>query len=363
MTPGTDAAFVERALLLAERGRGLTTPNPLVGAVVVDPAGIVVGHGAHLGAGRRHAEIVALDEAGPRARGATLFCTLEPCAHVGRTGPCVERIVAAGIRRVVVGVGDPNPLVSGRGFDFLRAHGVDVRRGVLAEEASTQLAPFATWVTTRRPFVIAKVALSADGFVGRPTERVRLTGPEADRFFHRQRAEIDGIAVGAGTVLVDDPVLTPRGAFRARPLTRVVFDWRGRVPVTARVFSTLETGPVIMVVTAAAVRERPRHFDEIRGRGVTIDVYEARDLRQPLARLAARDVVTLLVEGGPGLHRALAAEDLIDRVQVVQTPVRLEHGVVSGVTLTAAPRRTRTLGRDVFVEVDVHRVDRNNGTH
>src|SRR5688572_18820546 len=232
-----------RALLLAERGRGTTTPNPLVGAVVVRPDGVVVGQGAHLKAGGPHAEVIALDVAGDNARGATLYCTLEPCCHVGRTGPCVERILSARIARVVAAVGDPNPRVAGRGFDFLRQHGVAVSRGVGAEFAARQNGPFLTWIRHHRPLVILKTAVSADGFVGRTDGRVQLTSQAADRWFQRQRAEVDAIAVGAGTVLIDNPLLTARDVYRARPLTRVIFDWHARVPADARVFSTVGEGP------------------------------------------------------------------------------------------------------------------------
>jgi len=353
---------MERALFLAERGLGRTSPNPIVGAVVVSPECVVVGHGAHLGAGGPHAEVVALDEAGDRARGATLYCSLEPCSHTGRTGPCVERIVAAGIRRVVAATADVNPRVSGRGFEHLRAHGVDVTENVSREVAERQHAPFFTWVVKRRPYVIVKTALSADRFVGRADERVKLTGPAADRYLHRQRAAVDAISVGSGTVLVDDPLLTPRGAYRFRPLTRLIFDWRGRVPASARVFSTLETGPVIMAVTASAVAAHRGHFADLQARGVVVDVYDTPDLEGALARLAARDVLSVLVEGGPTLHRALAEAGLIDHEQFVLTPVVLGRGVPSFVQPPDSDHERR-LGDDILVECDVHRVDRSDRTH
>ncbi len=273
-----DQAFMARALFWAERGRGRTSPNPNVGAVVVSPDGVVVGQGAHMLAGGPHAEVVALEAAAGRARGATLYCTLEPCAHTGRTGPCVERIVAAGVHRVVAAVEDPNPLVAGQGLAFLRRHAVEVVVGVGEAEARRQLAPFLTWMTARRPFVILKAATSADGFVGGRDGPVRLTGPAADRFFHRQRAEIDALAVGATTVLVDDPLLTARGAYRVRPLTRVLFDWRARIPASAHVFSTVSAGPVIMVVSERALVDAPAHFTELHRLGVSIEAFEARDL-------------------------------------------------------------------------------------
>jgi len=354
---------MERALFLAERGRGRTTPNPIVGAVLVSGDGVVVGQGAHLAAGGPHAEIVAIESAGPLARGATLYCTLEPCAHTGRTAPCVERIVAAGIRRVVAAIADPNPQVAGRGFAFLRAHGIGVTEEVGRDAAALQHAPFFTWVTRQRPFVTLKAAVSADGLVGRPEGPIRLTAAAADRFFHRQRAEIDAIAVGAGTVLVDDPALTPRGAYRFRPLTRVLFDWRGRVPAAARVFSTLAAGPVIMVVSGAE-RADPPHWRQLTERGVEIARVPDRRLDRVLGSLAAREIVSLLVEGGPGLHEAFARAGLVDRVQIVRTPRDLGHGVPLAPSLSpflSCPP-TRRLGDDVLIECDVHWTDRSDGT-
>jgi len=345
---------MERALFHAARGLGRTSPNPIVGAVVVSPDGVVVGQGAHLGAGGPHAEVVALEEAGARARNATIYCTLEPCSYHGRTGPCAERIVAAGVRRAVIAVGDPNPLVSGRGFAYLRSHGVDVVEGIAAEAATRQLNPFFTWVTQARPFVILKSAVSRDGFVGRPTARVKLTGEVADRHFQRQRAAIDAIAVGSGTVLVDDPVLTARGAYRFRPLSRVVFDWRGRVPGTARVFSTLAAGPVIMVMSEEAAHTAAA--GELGRRGVTIEAFDGRDLAHVLRRLAARDIVTLLVEGGPTLQRGFLDARVVDRLQWIQTPATLRQGVPAARSVPADGER-RPLGDDLLVEIDVH------GTH
>ena len=361
-TPLDDLAFMARALFVAERGRGRTSPNPMVGAVVVSPDGVVVGQGAHLVAGGPHAEIVALEEAAGRARGSTLYCTLEPCSHTGRTGPCVERIVSAGIRRVVVAVGDPNPQVAGRGIAFLTSHGVEVITGVGRVLATRQHAPFFTWVTSGRPFVTLKAATSADGFVGTGTGPVRLTGAAADRYFHRQRAEIDALAVGSGTVLTDNPFLTPRGAFRHRPLTRVVFDWRGRVPASARLFSTLSAGPVIMVVSERALATAAAHFSELERRGVTIERFGARALGPVLERLGTRQLLSLLVEGGPALHTAFSEAGLVDRLQWVTTPHTLGSGVPASPVFDAekwahAPSRTTWFGADRLLEIDVHRTD------
>jgi diaminohydroxyphosphoribosylaminopyrimidine deaminase/5-amino-6-(5-phosphoribosylamino)uracil reductase len=189
---------------------------------------------------------------------------------------------------------------------------------------------------------------------------VRLTGADADRYFHRQRAEIDAIAVGSGTVLADDPELTARGAYRFRPLTRVIFDWRGRVPETARVFTTVEAGPVIMVVSRSAAAAQAERFQRMSRRGVAILDSEARDVAAVLTRLARREIVSLLVEGGPRLHAEFAEANAIDRVQHVITPHRLTEGIPAAPTVPDAlrpPGREKRLGDDILMEFDVHRID------
>jgi len=353
---------MERALFLAERGRGRTSPNPMVGAVVVSGDGIVVGQGAHVRAGEAHAEVLALAAAGAEAQGSTLYCTLEPCCHVGRTGPCVERIVAAGVSKVVAAMPDPNPLVSGGGFAYLREHGVAVEAGEGLAAALRLNAAFVTWITRRRPHVTAKTAVSADGFVGRPGERVALTGAVANRYFHRERAEVDAMAVGANTVVADDPQLTARLAYRERPLTRVIIDWRLRVPASAAVFSTVSRGPVIMVVSRRAAESRPEHLRVLRDKGAELELLETRDLGEVLRRLAARDVLSLLVEGGPALQTAFLDAGLVDRIQWIRTPIRLTSGIEAfpfspGGDVRCAASREVVLGADILTECDVHGTD------
>lgn len=369
-----------RALAVAERGRGRTSPNPLVGAVLVDAEGVVVGSGHHAIAGGPHAEIVALGAAGARARGATLFCTLEPCAHVGRTGPCAPRVAEAGVARVVVAVQDPNPLVSGRGTALLRARGVAVADGVCEAEARAINRPFFSVMTRRRPFVTMKVALSADGRISEaPGVRTSLTAASANRFIHRERAEIDALGVGSGTVLIDDPRLTARGAYRHRPLVRVVFDTRLRTPASAKLFSTLDAGPVIILTTPEAARSAPRRVAALTRAGA--DVLEVEpspgavgmmragdaggghvDLAGALEQLAVRGISSLVVEGGPDLHRAFWDAGLVDRVQIFRTPRELGSrgptwlpAVAAGNGWSAA--RPRTLGVDLLMEGYVHRAD------
>lgn len=354
-----DAFFMRQALQLAERGRGRTSPNPMVGALVVDPDGVIVGRGAHEAAGGPHAEVHALRDAGPRARGATLYCTLEPCSHHGRTGPCAPLVASAGVVRMVVATEDPNPVAAG-GLEFLRRQGVEVCAGVLAREARRLNLPFLTTVRYQRPFVTAKVAMSLDGYVaaagGRPC---RLTSAPADRVVHRERAEVDAIAVGSGTVLADDPSLTPRGAYRSRPLTRVIFDRRLRTTATARVLATRDAGPVIIVTSEAAPATAVAGLEAA---GATILPMEpAASLDGVLRRLSALGITSMLVEGGPQVHRAFWDADLVDRVQIFVTdhtigPLGtrwLESRVMSSERIRE--RSAVPVGPDVLLEGYVHR--------
>jgi len=353
--------YMDRALFLAARGRGRTSPNPMVGAVVVSPDDVIVGQGFHERAGEPHAEVHALEMAGPRARGATLYCTLEPCSHVGRTGPCVERIVQAGVARVVASVEDPNPLVRGRGFAFLRSHGVDVDAGLGADRSVRLNQPFFTLVRERRPFVILKAATSADGRIAAAAgRRTRLTSEAADRHAHLVRAEVDAIGVGSGTMIVDDPLLTARGVYRERPLTRVIFDRRLRTPPTARVFSTLSAGPLIIVTTAEAAADSAARR-RLEDRGAQVDVAAGSTFSAGLDRLGARGIGSLLLEGGAAIHAAAWREGLVDFVRLYVTPHVLGPG---GVPLAGGnafsvmdliDRRAVPVGPDTIIEGYVHR--------
>lgn len=355
----TDTDYMDRALFHAARGRGRTSPNPVVGAVVVSADGVVVGQGYHARAGDPHAEICALEAAGDRARGGTLYCTLEPCTHTGRTGPCGPRIVEAGIGRVVAAVQDPNPLVSGRGFDYLKQRGVRVETGIGRLSASALNQPFFTTMREGRPFVILKAALSMDGCVAEaPGRRTSLTSADANRHAHRVRAEVDAIAVGVGTVLADDPQLTPRGAYRSAPLTRVIFDRRLRTPPDARVLSTHAAGPVIIVTTPAAARQ-----DVIRQRlersGAAVIVTDG-TVKAGLRALAERGVLSVLLEGGPELHAAAWDEGVVDFVRLYVAPKVMGASGVKFLRDRRLPptslvnRRVEPIGLDVLIEGYVH---------
>lgn len=355
----SDALWMERALFLAARGAGRTSPNPLVGAVVVSPDGVIVGAGYHERAGEAHAEVRALDAAGARARAATLYCTLEPCAHHGRTGPCAARIVEAGIARVVASVEDPNPLVSGRGFAHLRAHGVAVEVGPGAALAAALNQPFFTLMREHRPFVILKAAVSADGYIAAARDRpTALTSDAANRHAHRVRAEVDAVAVGVGTILADDPALTARGAYRERPLTRVVFDRQLRTPPGARLLSTREAGPVIIVTSERGATQSAARA-ALESRGAEVVALGNGSLRPALAYLGERGVGSLLLEGGAALHCAAWDEDLVDFVRLYVAPRSLGEGLAllperRFSTSALVDRRIAVLGPDVLIEGYVH---------
>lgn len=359
----TPADYMARALFHAARGKGRTSPNPLVGAVVVSREGVVVGHGYHERAGEAHAEVRALDMAGSRAYGSTLYCTLEPCCHVGRTGPCVVRILEAGVARVVAAVEDPNPLVRGRGFAYLREHGVEVEVGLEAATATLLNQPFFTRIREQRPFVTLKAALSLDGCLAATAgERTRLTSEPANRHAHAVRAEVDAIAVGSGTVLTDDPLLTVRGAYRAQPLIRVIFDRRLRTPPDARVLSTVGAGPVIIVTTATELAQRDEARRQLERRGVYLLPTATGTLREALRALAADwQVGSLLLEGGAALHSSAWDEDVVDYVRLYVTPQALGPDGVK--FLPGKPfwsgalfeRRVEPVGPDVLIEGYVHR--------
>ena len=358
-----DESYMDQALALAERGRGHTSPNPMVGAVVVSDKGVVVGTGYHRRAGGPHAEIVAIEAAGSRARGATLYCTLEPCSHRGRTGPCTERVVDAGIQRVVVSAVDPNPRVRGAGVGYLREHGVHVDVGVRGRSAERLNEAFHTWITLGRPFVTMKAATSRDGKISaRPGERTPLTSDRANEAIHRMRAGVDAIGVGSTTVLVDDPLLTIRGVHRPRPLTRVVFDRRLRTPVTARVVSTVNQGPVIIFTTDGAVASRPTLADQLRRAGVRVEALrdDAATIGVALRRLGALDVTSLVLEGGVTIHRAAWEADLVDRVQQFVAPVDLGPDGVAWLEFAwteLGDRTVRQYGPDTLTEGYVQRID------
>jgi diaminohydroxyphosphoribosylaminopyrimidine deaminase/5-amino-6-(5-phosphoribosylamino)uracil reductase len=327
-----DGAFMRRALALAERGWGRTAPNPMVGAVVVrDDA--VVGEGWHAEFGGPHAEVDALRNAGERARDATVYVTLEPCVHHGKTPPCTDALLAAGVRRVVVACEDPSPVARG-GARRLREAGVEVTVGVEEVAARELNAPFFHALASDRPFVRLKLALSLDGAIADHTRQPGwLTGEPARHEVHRLRADADAIAVGIGTVLADDPELTVRHAPPPRIApARVVFDTSARLPRTSRLASTARDIPVFVLCWAP----EPAHAAALEHLGITL--IHAATARDALIALRERGVRSLLVEGGATLAVALVQDALVDRLVIFRAPLVLGAGSLNAFGTAAAVR-------------------------
>jgi len=357
---------MERALGLAEQGRGLTSPNPAVGSVVVAD-GRIVGEGYHEGPGKPHAEVIALREAGDRARGATLYTTLEPCDHFGRTPPCTAAVIEARVARVVSAMRDPNPIVDGRGFAKLEAAGVEVQTGILSELAARQLEGYAKHVRTGIPFVTWKMAASLDGRVAAHDGSSRwITGEAARQDVHRLRGAADAIVVGAGTALADNPSLTVRDpAYRGRPPLRVLVDATGRVPASGDLFDG--SAPTLVATTELASHERREAW---RAKGAEVLEYESESGLVPFGRLVAalgeRDSQNVLLEGGPTLAWSAIEDDAVDKVFVYLAPKLIggksAPGILGGrgfAPLSAALRlrvvSVDQIGEDVRVEAYVHR--------
>jgi diaminohydroxyphosphoribosylaminopyrimidine deaminase/5-amino-6-(5-phosphoribosylamino)uracil reductase len=319
----TDEALMRRALELAARGLGEASPNPVVGCVVAR-AGHVVGEGLHARAGGPHAEAVALRQAGPRARGATLYVTLEPCAHQGRTPPCAPLVRDAGVARVVAALRDPNPLVAGRGLSLLRRSGIEVETGLFAAEAARLNERFLAWARRGRPFVLLKAALTLDGRIATATGRSRwITSPSQRRQARWLRRLHDAVLVGVGTALADDPLLLPSPRTR-RPFTRVVLDSRLRLPLTGRLARTATARAPVLVLSWAPDPARRRARE-----AVGVQVAEVRgdkervSLPGALEALSARGVSSLMVEGGGEVLGSFLAQRLADQVALFRAPVLL----------------------------------------
>jgi diaminohydroxyphosphoribosylaminopyrimidine deaminase/5-amino-6-(5-phosphoribosylamino)uracil reductase len=361
----TDLQWMARALTLAARGQGLTSPNPMVGAIVVRD-GTVLAECFHERAGAAHAEAAALAAAGERARGATLYVTLEPCNHVGRTPPCVEAIARAGVRRVVAATRDSNPRVRGGGAAALRAAGIEVLTGCLEREARSLNRAFFTAVERQRPHVTIKWAMTLDGRIAAFDRRSQwITGEAARREVHRLRSQSDAIVTGIGTVLADDPALTVRLAEPwPREPYRVVVDSRARLPLDAEL---LRTGSRARVLVAVGEAAPPQRVAALESAGVTVLSCKSREGRVDVADLGARllalDVIAVLVEAGSELAGAFVQAGLVDRVAAFVAPKLLGGAQApapaggAGLTLADALRLTdmtaRPLGADWLLEADV----------
>ncbi len=321
----SDAYYMKRALALARRGQGLVSPNPMVGAVVVSPRGEILSEGYHARFGGPHAERVALEKLNYSAEGCTLYVNLEPCCHHGKTPPCTDAILEAGIKRVVVGTLDPNPQVAGAGVRLLEEHGVEVKVGVLEDVCLRLNRGFFKWIRTKRPYVILKWAQSIDGRIAaRSGDSKWISGERALHYAHRLRAFCDAVLVGLGTVLADDPQLTVRRCPGVDPL-RVVLDEYLEAPLDRKVFST---PPKTLVFTCRSDAEKERALADA---GVRVERVSRGEggvcLEEVLERLGAMGVTTLLVEGGSRVHSSFIRLFLFDEIQAIVAPRILGDGV------------------------------------
>jgi len=316
----TDYELMARALELAAKGLGQTSPGPLVGCVIVDELGRIAGEGYYVFEDVKHAETIALAQAGGRARGGTVYVSLEPHAHHGRTPPCTDALIEAGIRRVVAPIEDLNPAVSGKGFAHLRAAGIRVETGLHAELAERLNEKYLHFMRTGRPFVHLKLAVSLDGKIATRTSDSRwVTGAESLARVHQLRHESDAILVGAGTALIDDPLLTDRsGLKRRRPLTRVVLDDELKTPLDSKLAQTVHRGPVIIFTAGKPSLDLLRKFDSL---GVEIVRTERRDFLSVLLQLASRSIQSVLIEGGASVAGQFVDARLIDKLTFFIAPI------------------------------------------
>ena len=317
----TDIRYMKRALYLAARAQGQTSPNPLVGAVLVKGSRVIA-EGWHKKAGLPHAEVVALQVAGKAARGATLYVNLEPCSHQGRTGPCADALIAAGVKRVFLAVRDPDPRIAGQGVVRLKSAGVEVFEGLLAEQAVRLNEVFFKWMATAQPFVAAKYAMSLDGKIATKTgESQWISGTRARRFAHHLRNCYDGIMVGLGTVLADNPALTCRLPRGRNPL-RIIVDSKAGIPLNAQVLRD-GLARTIVAVTEEAPPDRVDAIQRLPGVEVlSVPALNGRvDVRRLINRLADGRLTSLLVEGGGMLHASMLAAGLIDKLYAVTAPI------------------------------------------
>ncbi|MCA1632643.1 MAG: bifunctional diaminohydroxyphosphoribosylaminopyrimidine deaminase/5-amino-6-(5-phosphoribosylamino)uracil reductase RibD [Acidobacteria bacterium] len=348
-----------RALELAARGCGQVSPSPLVGCVIVGRGGEVVGEGFYLYERVKHAEVLALEQAGERARGGTAYVSLEPHSHEGRTPPCSDALIRARVARVVAAIEDPNPLVNGRGFEHLRGAGVEVLKGVLACEAARLNEKYIHALRTGRPFVHLKLAASLDGRIATRTGDARwITGEEARVRVHQLRREYDAILVGAGTATKDDPLLTDRsGLARRRPLVRVLLDERLSLTPASKLARTAREAPVMVITAATADPTRVAALEEC-GVQIVAEASGGRNLRAVLESLARHSIQSVLVEGGANAAGAFLRAELVNKVSFFVAPLILGGdavGAVGGVGALTIEEAVKL--RDVEIERHGHDVE------
>lgn len=362
-----DELYMKQALMLAAQGLGRTSPNPVVGAVIVAD-GSIVGQGWHQAAGTPHAEVHALAQAGRLARNATLYVTLEPCCHHGRTGPCTDAIIAAGVKRVVVAMTDPNPLVRGKGIQKLRQHGLEVLEGVCAAEAAQLNEVFIKWIATGLPFGVLKTAITLDGKIATYTGHSKwITSERSREYVHGLRNMYDAILVGIGTVLADDPSLTTRLPGGGKNPIRVIVDSKGRIPLEAKLLCDCEA-PVIIAVGPEAPAEKLAALQAKGAEVLTLPLVAGRgvSLRHLFVELGQRNITSILVEGGAEVNASVLAENVVDKVHWFIAPKiiggKTAPGPVGGLGLSDMAQATvledmqvKNIGKDILLTAYMQR--------
>jgi len=347
--------FMAKASRLAEKARGDCSPNPLVGAVVVKDKQIV-GQGYHQQAGQPHAEVIALNEAGAKSKGADLYVTLEPCSHYGRTPPCVHAIIKAGIKRVFIGIQDPNPKVNGNGIKYLQANGVQVKIGILEPQIKQQLAAYIKHTTTGLPYVNLKAALSLDGkMAAKLNKRTNITGAAAKKQVQILRKEADAVLTGINSVIIDNPLLTYRlKKEKKAPLHRVVADTYARLPLDSNLIKTISPAtPLTVATTSLAAKER---VAKLKAAGAEVLLCHLKnkqvDLVDLLQKLAKKGIVNLLVEAGPKLSEACLKQHLVDKITLFIAPVWFGASGLSWLTKLPANlvfTSAKQIGADIMI--------------
>ena len=351
-----DRRLMKRALELAAKGTGLVSPGPLVGCVITDRHGVVVGEGYYVFNEVKHAETLALAIAGERARGGTAYVSLEPHAHHGRTSPCTDALIAAGIRRVVAPVEDLNPKVSGKGFEHLRNAGVEVQVGLLAEEAARLNETYMHFMRTGRPFVHLKLAMSLDGKIATRTGDARwITGPESRARAHELRHKYDALLVGIGTAKSDDPALTDRsGSTRHKPLVRVLLDGGAQLSTSSQLAKTARETPVLLFAREQATTENVSKLEE---HGIEVVRTAKRDLNSILEQLGSRSIQSVLVEGGAEVSGSLIDARLVNKVTFFIAPKIVGGSTAPSAVGGAGIERMSQAYQLDDVEVTQHGVD------
>ena len=347
--------YMDLTIKLAEKGRGLTSPNPMVGCIIVK-RGRIVGKGWHKKAGTEHAEILAMSEAGKKAINSTMYVNLEPCSHWGRTPPCTEKIVEAGVREVIIGMKDPNPLVDG--FRELKFRGLKTKIGILEKEAKKLNESYVKYIKTKRPFVIIKVAMSLDGKIATSTGNSKyITSKEARTYVHKLRSEIDAVMVGLNTVLRDNPELTPRLVKGKDPM-KIVVDSRLKIPKKCNLMK--EPSRLIIAATSKAPKGRTK---ELEHKGATVIITKSKngmvDLDDLMKQLGKHEITSVMIEGGSQLNSSAIKEGIVDKIFIFTAPKLIGNGIGAignlGIkkinnAINLKNPVTRKIGKDLLIE-------------